>query len=75
MRMSLITAPWRANFVTYYHFFLLQLFPRCETMLASNEEALAMTTLQIFIMLGLASPALIFIAWAIWDQRPSARKW
>jgi len=44
-------------------------------MLASNEEALAMTTLQIFIMLGLASPALIFIAWAIWDQRPSARKW
>jgi hypothetical protein len=34
-----------------------------------------MTTLQVFIMLGLAAPALIAVAWGIWDQRPSARKW
>ena len=34
-----------------------------------------MTGLQIFIMIGLAAPALIAIAWGIWDQRPSARKW
>jgi hypothetical protein len=34
-----------------------------------------MTALQIFIFIGLASPALIAIAWGIWDQRPSARKW
>ena len=34
-----------------------------------------MTTLQIFIFIGLAAPALIAIAWGIYETSPHRREW
>ena len=34
-----------------------------------------MTTLQVFIMIGLASPALIAIAWGLYETSPHRRDW
>jgi hypothetical protein len=34
-----------------------------------------MTALQFFIFLGLAAPALIAIAWGIYETSPHRREW
>jgi len=71
------TDPWRSSiFCELFTIIFLYIMPQDGLDLALNKwRRYAMTTLQIFIMLGLALPALIAVAWGIWDQRPSARKW